>query len=328
MPLASQCGVKEESTYATAVTVDSFHEFVDENIKFMPGRVKVKTKRAAQRVRRGDRAVPFAVGASGTITMPVLSKSHGKFFKWALGTAAIGSVSDSAYTQTFTIGDLAGDAFTMQIDRPFNPSGTSQAFTFAGGKITSAEWSLATGESGFLSATYGVDFASQTTGTSLASASYASGAEPFTWVGAALTIGGASVEVVDATITLTNSLNTARHYLRNSSVKKEPLENAERVITFSITCDFVDLTHYNRVVATTTSGMQAATVLTVTAPTLIGVSAYPVVTFTLPQAEFDDADGVTVSSDEPIRMTLTGEATFDGTNSPLTITYKSTDSAA
>ncbi len=325
MPINSQIGIKAESTYATPVTVDQFTEFASESIEPQVGRARMRTFRASQRVRRGDRVIPYVAGYAGSVTMPVMAKGHGIYLKMALGGMATSGPTDSAYTHTGTIADLTGDMFTLQVDKPFNPSGTSQPITYAGGKITSAEWSLTTGESGLLSATYGMDFASAATGTGLASASYPASNQVYPWINAGLTIGGAAVEVVEARISLTNALQLDRRFIRSSSTKKEPLENGERTITFSITCDFVDLTQYNRVVSTTVAGMQSAVVLTCTALTLIGTTTYPTVTFTLPQAEFDAVSGVAVSGDDPIRQTLTGEATYDGTNSPLTIAYVSAD---
>ena len=328
MPLASQFGIKAESTFATAVTVDRFFEFVDEDISPNVGRIKVVTKRAGQRVRRGDRSTPYLNGASGTLAMPVMTKNHGILFGLAMGAIATTGPTDSAYTHTATIGALDGDFFTAQADRPFNPSGTSQAFTWAGCKITSAEWSMTTGEAGYLTAKYGIDAATQATGTALASASYVASSEPHVWTGAAATIGGSAVEASDFTISLTNAVKTDRHYLRSSATKKEQLENGMRTIAFSIGLDFVDLTQYNRVVSATRAGMQSAVVLTVTGPTLLGATTYPSVTFTMPQAEFGDVQGVNAGGDDPIKMTLTGEATYDGTNSPLTIAYVSGDTTA
>jgi hypothetical protein len=327
--LASQFSIGEESTYATAVALARHVEFVDESISSTPGRIKVRTRRAGATGQRGDRVVPFLAGASGSVSMPVLSKGHGMWLKHALGTAAIGTLTDSAYTQTFTLSanNLTGKSLTVQADRPFAANGASQAFTWAGVKIVSAEWRLVTGADGYLMATYDLDAATETTATALASATYPA-AEPLIWPLASVTIGGSQVEVAEMSIRLTNAVKTDRVYLRNSSAKKEQLENGDREVTASMTLDFDSLTHYNRVVGTTAAAARAAVVLTVDAPTLIGATATARMVFTMPEFQFEGSDGPNVgSSDDPLRITLTGMATFNGTDSPLTVTYRSTDSA-
>jgi hypothetical protein len=323
MPLASQFGYKEESTVGTAVTVDKFGEFVTEGLKVNMGRTSVVTKRAGQRVARSDRAVPYQMGASGPVTFPMLTKGGGIFLKHALGSIATAGPTDSTYTHTATIGDLTGKSLTLQVDRPFNPSGTSQAFTYNGCKITKAEFSLS--QESHLEATYEFDGWGETTATALASASYPSGAEIVTWASSSFTIGGSAVELVDIKITLTNGLNTDRRYIRGSAAKKEQLENAMRSITVQFTLDFVDLTQHNRVVSTTQAGSLAACVLTCNGPTLLGATTYPGYTFTMPAVQFDDDDGIKVDSDDPLRVTFTGTALFDGTNSALTVAQRTAD---
>jgi hypothetical protein len=323
MPVASQLMVKDESSYATAVTVDRGFEFLTESIEVDPRRVQSVGKRAGQRVARSDRFMVYPGGASGTVEMDVLTKSHGWWLKHALGTVATSTVTDSNYTHTGTIGSLTGDSFTLQVDRQFTPSGTSQAFTYAGCKIAKATWRLAT--EGLLQAVYEIDAASEATATSLASETSPTSPDVFSWIGASATIGGSAVEIKDFEVSITNPMNVDRRYLRSSAVKKEPLENGMRVVEWSMTADFVDLTQRNRVTSTTAAGALAAIVITCDGPVAHGGTTLPRMAFSIPNARFDVASGGTVTDDEPLMLSLSGVGLFDGTNSALTVTYRTTD---
>lgn len=325
MPVASQLQVKDESTYGTAVTVDRAFEFNSESIEVDVRRVESVGKRSGQRVARSDRFMPYPGGASGSVEMDVLTKSHGWWLKHALGTVATGTITDSNYTHTGTIGSLTGDFFTLQVNRPFNPSGSDQAMTYAGCKITKATWRLAV--EGLLQAVYEIDAASEATGTALASETSPTGPDVFSWVGASATIGGSAVEIKDFEVSITNPLNVDRRYLRSSAVKKEPLENGMRMVEWSMTADFVDLTQRNRVTSATRAGSLAAIVITCDGPIAHAGATVPRMEFSIPAARFDVASGGTVTDDEPLMLSLSGVGLFDGTNSALTVTYRTTDSA-
>lgn len=322
MPLASQFGYKSESTVGTPVTVDKFLDITSESMKVQMGRASATTKRSGQRVARSDRAVPYQLGATGSISLPMLTKGGGILLTHALGSTSTAGPTDATYTHTNTIGDLTGKSLTIQFDRPF-AGGASQAFTYNGCKITKAEWSLVQG--GVLEAMYEFDAWSETTATSLASPSYASGAEVVAFPSASFTVAGSQVDLVDYKCTLTNGLKTDRRYIAGSASKGEQLENAMRSITVQFTCDFLNLTDLNRVKSTTQSGALASCILTCNGPTLLGTSAYPGYTFTTPALQFDDADGIKVDTDDPLRVTFTGTALWDTTNSALTIAQRTAD---
>jgi hypothetical protein len=137
-----QLGVKSEVTYNTPLVVDRFYEFDSESIADDFRRTEGDPLRVGgEGVIRSDRSTPYYGGASGTVSMAVLTKSFGWWLTHMLGTeTTTGPVETTVYTHTGTLGSLQGDSFTMQVNRPFNPTGTNQAFTYSGGKIT--EWTL------------------------------------------------------------------------------------------------------------------------------------------------------------------------------------------
>ena len=323
--LNTQLGIVDESTYGTPVTVTRFYEYDSESIQLQMGRTESAALRSGTRVMRSDRFEPYRIGAAGRVQLAVPTKGFGLFLKHMFGTAAIGSVTDSNYTQTFTVGSLLGDFFTLQLARPFNPAGTVQPFTYHGGKVT--DWTLSCDLDGFLTADIGCDFEDEDTSTSLATASYPSDFRCFSFVGAAATIGGSSIELKNFSVSMNNALNTDRRYLRASALKKEPVEDGMRTVEWSATADFSDLTQYNRFASATRAGALAAIVATFDGPIAHGGTTLPRLEVTIPAARFDAVD-VNVSGPQALMQDMSGVGLFDGTNSPVTVTYRTTDAAA
>lgn len=154
--LNTQLGVVDESTYGTPVVVSRFFEYNSEDISPDQGRTESAGLRVGNRTRRADRYEPFRRGAAGSLMFDVPTKGFGFWLKHMLGTVASGTIVDSNYTHTGTEGSLLGKFFTTQLNRPFNPSGTAQAFTYHGGKV--ADWELSCDLDGVLVASLGCDF--------------------------------------------------------------------------------------------------------------------------------------------------------------------------
>lgn len=316
-----QCMIGEESTYGTAVTPAIGFEFDSEGIEESFGRTAGDPLRTGGYTLRSDRFTPYPDGAAGPLSLGVMSKGFGLLFKHALGAIATGSVSDSAYTHTATMGTLYGKSLTVQIGRPMHPSGTVKPFTFAGGKIT--EWEFANSVDGRLMFTPTFDFQSSVTTTALASAAYSATMEDFTWAGGVITVGGSSFDITDITVSGSNGMNVDRKQIRGNPLKKEPTAH-RRSVSYSITADFDSTDQRDRAVSATRAGALAAITGTWTAPTLIGVTAKPTVTITLPAASFDSWSA-TAGGPDAITQTFGGAALYDGTNSPITVAYKTLD---
>ena len=318
----TQFGTVDESTYGTPVTVTRFWE-TNGVPGFSPDRgySQSDSLRTGTRVARSDRYVPFGLGASGSVEIDVPTKSFGWWLKHMLGTVATGTIVDSNYTHTGTIGPLLGDSFTAQVGRVFHPSGTLQAFTYHGGKIKS--WELSNDVEGLLVFSADCDFEDVETATALASASYPTSPAVFAWTGAAVTFGGSAVELTNFTVGVDNNLKTDRHYLRASALKKEPVEQGMRSVTWSADMDFAALTEYNRFVSATAAGAAAQIVATWTGPIIHAGATYPTLVVTIPVARFDSVAPST--SADPMTQAVSGVGLFDGTNSAVTVAYTSTD---
>lgn len=308
-----QFGNKKESTFNVPVTVDRFFEYGDTPavIKGIPGRTMANPLRVGSRVRRSDRQVPFFDHGEGTISIDVLNKGFGFWLEHMTG--AVATTGSGPYTHTATVGTLTGKSFTSQLNLPFS-GGTNKAVTWSGGKLTG--WTLSGAVDEFLSVELNAWYASMTTGTSLASASYPSSMTPFSWTTGSVSIGGTSVDAVSVSITADLGVNTDRAR-RIGTNRIEPTYNNDAVFNFSIELDWTSAAQWDRVFAATASGVLAAIVVTFDNGT-------DSLTATLPAASFDNID---LSGDPgtPIQ-TLTGQALYDGTNSPITLALVNGDS--
>lgn len=320
--MLTQVGTKNETVYGTPLVVDHFFEFNSETVKLQMNRVRSSGLRSGSRVDRSDRVQPARVGASGAFVFDVPTKGFPFWLVHMLGTVATGTVTDSNYTHTGTVGSLLGDFFTWQVNRPFNPSGTAQAFTYEGGKV--ASWELSCDVDGVLVCTLNLDFEDENTATALASAVYPTAYNVFTWAQGAITIAAASAEISNFKIGGNNGLDVNRRYMRNSTLKKEPVESTKRSYPWSATMDFSDLVQYNRFRDALASNSVAAIVATWQGPIAHAGATLPSVVVTIPVAEFDVAD-VNISGPAELKIGISGVALYDGTNSPVTIAVTTTD---
>jgi hypothetical protein len=318
----TQLGVVDEATYGTPLTVTRFFEFNSEGVKVQQGRVESAGLRSGTRVLRSDRFEPFRIGAAGPITFDVPTKGFGYFLKHMLGQVATVGPTDSNYTHTGTVASLLGKFFTTQLNRPFNPAGTNQAFTYEGCKIT--KWELGCDLDGVLVCTLQIDAEDESTAVGLATASYPSDFRVFSWGGGSITLGGAAFEMKNFKVSCDNALDVDRRYIRTSTLKKEPVENGFRKIEFSCSGDFTDLTQYNRFRDAARANTLGAVVATFNGPVFHAGATLPAVTVTIPAARFDAVD-FNINGPAALMQNISGIATDDGTNSPISVAFRSTD---
>lgn len=255
--LAAQFGVVSETTYGQAVTVTRFLPLVDEDITDEVERLESEGIVAGAKILRSEQWNPGGVVVSGDVGLELYKQGTGVLF-----THMFGSVSSSATggvgTHTFTPGDLTGDSFTAQVGRP-NVQGTVVPWTFAGCKVTEWELAMAAGEN----VTLGLTILGQTatTATSLAAASYLTGAaDPFTFIDGAVSISGSSVCVREITVTGNNGLSDERRCIGQRHID-EPLQNELTVIEGVATIEFTTTAQYERYL----QGIETPLVLTLSA---------------------------------------------------------------
>lgn len=320
--LNTQLGVANESTYGTPVTPTRFFEYNTESLSAPSAYVESRALRTGTRTLRSDRFEPYRNGAAGQVTFDVPTKGFGFWLQHMLGAVSSSAVVDANTTHTGTEGSLLGDFFTLQLNKPLHPTGTSQAFTYHGCKVVG--WELACDVEGVLTCSLDIDAEDEDNSTALAVASYPTDYRIFSFAGASITIGGSAIDVSAFRCGANLALDVDRRYMRANPLKREPTENGMREYTWNATVDFADLTQYNRVVSATRAGSLAQIVATFDGPVAHGGTTLPRLTVTIPAARFDEGTP-NVSGPEGLTLDLGGIATFDGTNSPVSIAYRTTD---
>lgn len=321
MALTSQLGIGSETTYGTAVTPTRFQEFLSESVQPVIVTAESDALRASGLYRRTSGYCRSVSGYDGSVSFEPLTKGFGLWLRYMLGTVVSGSPTDSATTHTFTSGSLCGanTSMTLQVNRPLGACGTTnQAFTYAGGKV--ASWTMSMSQGGFLTVDMSLLFASGTTATALATASYPAGAEPFCWGGASVTVGGSVVPVTEWSVEVDNMLKDDRRRIQGSTDRLEPVRNGIPSVKVAFTCDWTSLTNYSAMTAGTLVAFDA----TCSTSTLIGVTSTPQLTITVPKVRIDEA-GTSISGMEMLTESVSGEGLYDGVSEAVTVTYRTAD---
>lgn len=244
-----QLGLVTESVVGTIVTPTKFFPIRSENIKQNIEYIDTQTISARHTVRLTRRATQ---SVEGGFTTELANTTIATLLKHMFGTVTTTGVGP--YTHTYVPSDLTGDSMTVQVGRPAS-TGTVHPFTYAGCKV--ATWTIAATVGEFATLEVGLIGMSETTATSLATASYDTSWSPFTFRDATLSIAGVSAGTVrDVTLSATNAIER-RHRL-GLATSLQPLQIGRRDYTGTITTDFDALTHYNLFV----NGTEAALVLT------------------------------------------------------------------
>lgn len=250
----AQLGFVAESTFGTFETPTRFLELVSEDLSFGIDRIETQGIRAGRKTRHDWHS--GAQRVTGGFEVELAPQGAGLLLEHAFGSLATAGTA-SPFTHTIIPGPLDGKSLTVQVGRP-NIGGTVLAFSYLGCKVV--DWEL-TAEAGnlamFRTNLYGVH---ETTGESLASASYPSGYSPFVFTHGSLSIGGTATDVKNISLTGNNGLEVDRHRVSATTParSKEPLESNLRDYGGQLAADFLNLTMYNRFVG----GSEASLILT------------------------------------------------------------------
>lgn len=314
--LSAQLMTSEEVTYGTVVTPDRGFEFRSESLKLEIQRIESAALRSGTRVQRSDRWAVGQKSVTGDITMDLINKSQGRWWKHALGGVATsqpdGAGAPTVYLHTFTPGDIPVGQ-TIQVGRT-DVGGTTRAFTYHGCRISS--WELACAVGDIASLTMSVLGEDEDTSTGLASISYPSGISLMTFVQGSVTIGGSAANIKSATVSGNNGLADDRYFL-GSQLRKAPLENALREYSGTFEAEFEDLTAYNRYV----NGTEAEVELLFQGATIATTYKYEVkVTMNV---RFD-GETPNVGGAEIVPLNMPYKVVDDGTTS-IKVEYQTTD---
>lgn len=314
--------VKDEVTYGVAVTPDRGFEYESFAPTETYGRTEGDPLRVGSSYMTADRHTPYFAGATGTLQMSVMTKGFAFWLEHMLGAVATTGPDETVvYTHTGTEGGLYGKSLTLQMNRPFHPSGTDQPFLYSGGKVT--DWTLSNSVEGNLLLDLGLDFMQADTATGLASATYPSAMDNFTWAGGVVTIGGTAYDVTEISLQGSNGYNVDRRQIRGNTDKKEPT-SGRREGSFSLSADFESLAQRNRAASVVRDDNTAALTATWQGPRLLGTTLYPQLVVTVPAARFDEWSTAS-EGPEGITQSLSGAIRFNRSDSPITIAYSTAD---
>jgi hypothetical protein len=244
MALTSQAGLKTESVWGTSVTVDKFLPMLSEGVKNDIERMKVQAALGGRLVQAKWQAGKQTIGGPLTMYLPNLTMAT--ILRHMFGTIATTGAGPT-YTHTASPGSLVDQSFTLQVGRT-DDAGTVQPFTYAGGKMGGWELSCTAGELAQLR--LDTTFKSETTGTGLATASYASGWQPFTFIQGSVTIAGTPSTKIRS-LTLACAANQEGGFHIGSAQIAQQYQNGQRVFSGRLVADFSGLTEYNRYVNAT-----------------------------------------------------------------------------
>ena len=340
--LGGSLGFAAETTVGTFATPSRWVFFEKENMQLK----KVLATSAALNsglYQFGSRRVLTGTGIDGTIDMELQDRQLGLLLQNMIGsTPVVTAAGTGAWKQVHNPGTTAGTALSVQVGRP-DVTGTVNAFSYAGVKITDWTIDLSEGQIGKLS--MNVDGISQSTATTYTAPSFiqsnplhfaqgtlsvggtASTTSGVTSITGATTTSGASyvAAVKQIQIKSTTPVNASRHTL-GSLLKKEQLPNAMRVISGTIDLEFANLTDlYQYQVAATETSFPLELKLVGGAIASSGSNA--TLDIVIPQA-FMDTVGINVEGPDTLHQKVAFTALSDSSTTPIQFTYISADSAA
>lgn len=320
--IGSWLGIKKESSFNTAVTVDRFYEFNSEGTKYVKNTVVGQGLRSGGLVPRANRRVVTTFASEGDFEIDLPSRGLGLLLSLATGSVPTGTLASGAYTYLFVPEDMVSDSFTTQVAVP-QYGGTLTYKTLTGCKISSFELSVGAGE--IAKGKFTLDGAGFTsTSSTSATPAYSNFATTnlFHFAQGTITdnVSTTYANIKDFSLTIDNTLKTDRYNLGSAGAKAEQIINGFRAITGTVTAEFTDTVLLDKFIADTTAGLK----LTFTGGA-IGTGQNETLSITLPACKFD-GDTPVVEGPGVIDVSFSFTVFDNGTDAPFTILYKTLDS--
>lgn len=337
--LDASIGIKEESTFGTAVTVDRFPEFVSESLQFKNTYAQSEGRRVGSRMARAAGRVLDKVDAGGSITLEAVTKGLGLWLDAAFGSATVNDTADTgAYLQVHTLASTGpSKSFTIQKGLPPVGGGSVQAYTFPGSMCEQLQIDFSSAIVKVI-----VDFISREVITSEAYAapSYVVGAEPLTFVGGEIYIGATVTKPTATTpatttgdpvafikggsVTIKNNLDGEGYNLGGAGKRTRKSERGMADVAGSLEVELDGTTMRDALLNQTPLSLM----LNFTHPSTIGASSNPMLQVYIPTIEFNDSLPQD-NGGKPISTTMNFVAldSLAAATSPIYVCYLSTDTA-
>jgi hypothetical protein len=329
--VGSQLGLKKETTYGTAVTVDKFFKFESESFSLDPTYVDPVGLQAGITAAPQSLTKQTTRAAGGAFSAYTPFKQTGHLLdQMVAGTITpVQQGATTAYLSTFNVGaSVPTKSATIQFNKPSTSNGDT-AYTYPGSVLTSAEFSMETG--GILMSNWAWLSQDETTpattpaGAALATASYATSDDVWSHVNTSvLTYSGSTINgVTGVNLTWEQPMAADRYFLGTTGTRAKPIPNNVASVTGTLSGEFYDNTMY----AAFRAGGFAALVITFQGPTAIATTNFPFLRFTIAAAQIRGSSP-TVGGADLLDQSIPFVAKSDGTNPLLKIEYQSTETAA
>lgn len=297
--LDSSIGIKKETVYGTAVTVDRFPEFLSESFEWKPSYMVGRGLRQGSRVSRVERRVLGRNWVEGDLELEACARGIGLFWEALMGTATSTIIgAGPAYQHNFTLTNTDPmPSYTIQKGIPLMNGGAVQAHTFAGAVCTRGNISAATGEVVKLRTSWNAK--SVDTATAYAAPSYiTTGQELFNFFQGAITIGGtvtnptntalasggtAVANVLDFSLDIDNKLDANGFAFGSGGKQARRPHLGYTEITGKITAEFDAVTYRDLYLNNTA----VALTLTFTTATVLQATVFNTLQIVIPNLKFD-----------------------------------------
>jgi hypothetical protein len=321
--LGSQLGLKKETVWGTAVTVDKFFKYESETFSLDrtyvdPIGLQTGVTFAPQSLTK---ATTRTAGGGFSAYAPYKQAGH-LFDQMVAGTITpVQNAATTAYTSTFNVGaSVPTKSATIQINKPSTNSGDT-AFTYPGSVLTGAEFSMETG--GVLMSQWTWVSKDETTpattpaGAALASSTYAANDDVWSHIDTTLTYaGGAASGITGITLAWEQPMADGRFFLDGSGTRAKPIPNGVGTVTGTLSGEFYDSTFYSAF----RSGAFAR-------PTAIATTFFPTIKITLSAIQIRGSSPQ-VGGADLLDLSIPFVAKYDGTNAPMKVEYTSTETTA
>ena len=255
-----QFGLAIEGTYGTYAAPTEWHEIVSESLALNITPVESAAVRQGSRFIRSDDWVQGQRSVSGSFDLDLTDENLMNVWKLCWGD--VGTPGGAGpYTHALSPATADLPSATIQVGRP-ERDGTVVPFSYTGCVVPS--WTLSASVGGIGALSVNVAGRDEIDSEALGTPSYASGAELLTFVGASVTLAGASFPARDVSLTMDNGLNIDRYFLGAQTMSAPKVAGGSASGTLS--AEFFDDTNgtsdtkyaYERFV----DGAEAALVLT------------------------------------------------------------------
>jgi len=337
--LDSSIGIKEESTFGTAVTVDRFPEFIGESLDFKNTYVQSAGQRVGTRMARAAGRVLEKVDAGGQIQLEACTSGLGLWIDAALGTSTVTETTDTGVHLQVHTPTSTGPAksFTLQKGLPPVGGGSVQAYTFPGSVCDSIEIDFSSAIVKLVT-----DWLSREVVTTepYASPSYAAGAEPLTFVGGEVYIGATVTKPTATTpastagdpvafvkggkVKVANNLDNEGYHLGSAGKRGRTGEQGMLDVTGSLDIELQGTTMRDALL----NQERLSLLLTFEHPSTIGASSKPMLQVYIPIIVFNDSLPQD-NGGKPVvtTMNFVGLDSLAASTAPVYICYQSTDVA-